>query len=91
MADPLLLLLPRQQRAISSHAHDVRAAREILPGDGDPSVGSRAFDGFDQPDVLLPGPAAVPVDARVDVARESLATLPRFPAGDHLRHARPDV
>ena len=89
MANPLLLLLPRQKRFITSHAHDVRSTRKVLSRDSDPSVGSRALDGLDQPDVLLPSPAAVPIDARVDVTRESLATLPRFPARNHLRHARP--
>ena len=91
MADPLLLLFPREQHFVASHAHDVRPAREILFGDSDPGVGSGAFDGFDQRHVFFPSPAVFVIDARVHVPSEAFATLPRFSPGNHLRHFTPNA
>ena len=91
MTDPLLLFLPSQQHLVSSHAHDVCPVGKVLLGDGDPGVRPGSFDRLDEFDVFFPGPAVVPIDARVDVTSETFSTLPRFTTRDHLSHANPNA
>ena len=90
MADPLLLLLPRQQGPVAPHAHHVGPVWKILLGDGDPGVGAGSLDRLDEFDVVFPRPAVVAVDPRVDVASEPLSALPSLSARDHLGHASPE-